>query len=182
MLGLLEDKNNKMTLAFQNAGDAIYMIGNAQNDIASSEYLYSYHNVKLFPAPYFNMDEELKLHDAVKEVIAGKLINSAHDVADGGLYIALLESAMPRELGFDIETDKNFRKDAYLFGEAQGRVVVSVSPEKQAEFEKALQNKGVNFTQLGKVTGHDCHIDGELFGGITVAKKHYDTALEQILD
>jgi phosphoribosylformylglycinamidine synthase len=182
MLGILEDKNNAMTLAFQKAGDLIYMIGDAQNDIASSEYLYSFHNVKLSPAPHFNLEEEVKLQDAIREVIAQKLVQSAHDVADGGLYIALLESGMPKELGFDIETDKNFRKDAYLFGESQSRVVVSVSPEQQAAFEQALQNKGVNFTNLGKVTAHDCHIDGELFHAVTVAKKHYDTALEQILD
>ena len=89
---------------------------------------------------------------------------------------------MPNNLGIDIETDKNFRKDAFLFGEAQSCVVVSVSAEKQAEFKQTLQNKDVNLTQLGKATGHDCHIDGDLFHGITVAKKHYDTALEQILD
>ena len=65
MLGILEDKANKMTLAFQNAGDAIYLVGDAQNDIASSEYLYSYHNVKLSPAPYFNMDQELKLQASI---------------------------------------------------------------------------------------------------------------------
>ncbi|WP_242922611.1 phosphoribosylformylglycinamidine synthase subunit PurL [Pontibacter liquoris] len=182
MLGIMEKKDNQMTLAFQQAGDAIYLVGNAQNDIASSEYLYSYHNVKLSPAPYFNMDEEVKLQAAVKELITKKLVRSAHDVADGGLYITLLEAAMPLELGFDIETDKNFRKDAFLFGESQGRVVVSVSPDQQAAFEKSLQNNSVNFTKLGVVTRHDCHIDGALFHGITVAKKHYDTALEQILD
>jgi phosphoribosylformylglycinamidine synthase subunit PurL len=158
-----------------------YMNGELAAEIPA-EYLYPYHNVKLTPAPYFNMDEELKLQTALKEVIEQKLVKSAHDVADGGLYIALLESAMPKELGFDIRTDKNFRKDAYLFGERQSRVVVSVSAAQQAAFESALQNKGVNFTKLGTVTAHDCHIDGELFGGITVAKKHYDTALEQILD
>ncbi|MHC2993028.1 phosphoribosylformylglycinamidine synthase [Pontibacter sp. HJ8] len=182
MLGILEDKNNKMTLAFQKAGDLIYLVGDAQNDIASSEYLYSFHNVKLSPAPHFILEEEVKLQDAIREVIAQRLVQSAHDVADGGLYIALLEAGMPNELGFDVETDKNFRKDAYLFGESQSRVVVSVSPEQQAAFEQALQNKGVNFTNLGKVTAHDCHIDGELFHAVTVAKKHYDTALEQILD
>ena len=122
------------------------------------------------------------LQAAVKELIEQKLVKSAHDVADGGLYIALLESAMPNELGFDIGTDKNFRKDAYLFGESQSRVVVSVAPEQQAAFEKSLQNNGVIFTNLGKVSAHECHIDGELFHGISAAKKHYDTALEQILD
>ncbi|MFD2248137.1 hypothetical protein [Pontibacter ruber] len=83
---------------------------------------------------------------------------------------------------FDIETDKNLRNDAFLFGEAQSRAVVSVAPEKQAAFEQAPQNKAVNFTRLGIVTRHDYHINGELFHVITVAKKHYDTALEQIFD
>jgi phosphoribosylformylglycinamidine synthase subunit PurL len=84
------------------------------------------------------LDAELKLQDAIREVIGGKLIQSAHDVADDGLYIARLESGMPKELGFDIETDKNFIKDAYLFCESQSRVAVSVPSEQQAAFEQAL--------------------------------------------
>jgi phosphoribosylformylglycinamidine synthase subunit PurL len=59
MLGILEDKSNKIMLAFQEAGDLIYMIGDAHNNIASSEYQRHYHNAKLSPAPYFDMDAEL---------------------------------------------------------------------------------------------------------------------------
>jgi phosphoribosylformylglycinamidine (FGAM) synthase-like enzyme len=68
------------------------------------------------------------MHQVVKQLIKHKVIQSAHDVSDGGLYITLVESAMPNGLGFEIETDDAIRKDAFLFGEAQGRVVVSVSP------------------------------------------------------
>lgn len=92
-----------------------------------------------------------------------KIITSACDVADGGfLYITLLKSDMPKELGFDIETDKNFRKDAFSSGDSQSRIMVSVFPKKQAVFEKALRNNGVNFTKLGKATGYNCHVYGDL--------------------
>ncbi len=103
-------------------------------------------------------------------------------MADGGLYTVLLESVMPKELGFDVEADKNFRTDAFLFGESKNCMVVSVATAKQAGFEKALQNKAVNFTKLGSTTGHGYPISGIPFGGISMAKKHYDTALEQIFD
>ncbi|HXC06671.1 MAG TPA: phosphoribosylformylglycinamidine synthase subunit PurL, partial [Bacteroidia bacterium] len=87
MLGILQDKTNRMTLGFKNEGDIIYMIGDSHNCIASSEYLYSFHGIKNSPAPYFNLDEEYSAHQAVKALIKEKLILSAHDVSDGGLLI-----------------------------------------------------------------------------------------------
>jgi len=182
MLGLLDNKENAMTLAFQRANDLIYLVGKAENDINSSEYLYSYCGVKLSPAPAFNLDTEFQLQQSIKHLIKEKLVQSAHDVADGGLYIALLESAMPHHLGFAIETDAAFRKDAYLFGESQSRVVVSVSLAKQAAFESALTSAQVPFTALGQVTAGTCTIDGEDFKSITEIKPLYDTSLEKIMN
>ncbi|WP_066829751.1 phosphoribosylformylglycinamidine synthase subunit PurL [Rufibacter ruber] len=182
MLGIVEDKANVMTLAFQNEGDAIYLLGAAKNDIASSEYLYSYQGVKLSPAPAFDMDEELLVQKTVKELIEARLVESAHDCADGGLYITLLESAMANEFGFDVVTDKNFRKDAYLFGESQSRVVVSVSPAQQEAFEKLVSGNGLTFTKLGTVTAQNCVVDGETFHAIQDIKNSYDTALERIME
>ncbi|WP_299703985.1 hypothetical protein [uncultured Pontibacter sp.] len=97
---------------------------------------------------------------------------SAPGMADGGLYITSLESAIPEELDLGIRTDRNFRKDAFLFAESQSRVTASVSLEQQAAFEQAMQNKGVNFTQLGMKTSHDHHIDGLLYYAATVVKKY----------
>ena len=180
MLGLL-DKENRMTLDFKKAGDHIFLIGESRNDIASSEYLYSFHNVKNSPAPYFNLDEEYDLHQVVKGLISNKLVASAHDVSDGGLYIALLESGMPNNLGFEIDTDDEIRKDAFLFGEAQGRVVVSVSAEKLDEFIVFLAESDVEFTNLGIVTSGDMLIDSASFGAIADAKDLYDNAIERSL-
>ncbi len=182
MLGIMEDKNNAMTLAFQNAGDYIYLIGEAQNDINSSEYLYSYCNVKLSPSPAFDLETEYKLQQGVKNLITGKHIISAHDVSDGGLYITLVESAMPNNLGFAVTTHANFRKDAYLFGESQSRVVVSIGAGSKSDFETYLTEKNIPSTLLGTVTAGDCTIDNESFGSVNQIKHLYDTTLENIMN
>ncbi|GEO06832.1 phosphoribosylformylglycinamidine synthase subunit PurL [Adhaeribacter aerolatus] len=182
MLGILENKELATTLAFQNAGDLIYLVGSAQNDINSSEYLYSYHGVKLSPSPAFNLETEYQVQEATKQLIREKLVQSVHDISDGGLYIALLESAMPKNLGFDIKTDSAFRKDAYLFGESQSRIVISVAPAQQEAFESALKGRNTAFTLLGTVTTGECRIDNEAFQNTAEIKKLYDTALEKLMN
>ncbi|MGY4538286.1 phosphoribosylformylglycinamidine synthase II [Mucilaginibacter sp. UYNi724] len=182
MLGVMDDQSNLMTLDFKQPGDLIYMVGASQNDIASSQYLASYHKISAAPAPYFNIDEEYAMHQVVKELIKHKVVQSAHDVADGGLYIALVESAMPNGLGFDIESDSSVRKDAFLFGEAQGRVVVSVAPDDQERFIEMMATSEIEFSMLGTVNGTgNTNIDDELFGNITDIKMVHNNVLHVIL-
>jgi phosphoribosylformylglycinamidine synthase len=181
MLGVLDDKNTLMTSNFKAEGDLIYLIGESQNDIASSQYLASFHNVTAAPAPYFDLEKEYDMHQVVKQLIKEKLIQSAHDVADGGLYIALLESAMPNSLGFAIESEDDIRKDAFLFGEAQGRVVVSVKLEQQEAFIELLATSTTEFSLLGTVTSGALLVDEESFGTIKEANAVYQNVLHGIL-
>ncbi|WP_158826086.1 phosphoribosylformylglycinamidine synthase subunit PurL [Mucilaginibacter lacusdianchii] len=182
MLGVLDNIDNMMTADFKQPGDFIYLIGESQNDIASSQYLASYHKIQASPAPYFDLEKEYNMQQVVKELIKHKAIQSAHDVADGGLYIALLEAAMPLGLGFDIATDSDIRKDAFLFGEAQGRVVVSVAPEDQDRFVEMMATSGdVDYTLLGTVTNGFLNVDEALFGHITDIKLVYDNVLHVTL-
>jgi phosphoribosylformylglycinamidine synthase len=182
MLGVLADKAHHTTLAFQQKGDMIYLLGMSREDLASSEYLYSYHGIKASPAPYFNLDEELALQQAVLGAIREGMIQSAHDVSDGGLFITLLESAMPENLGFDITTDAEIRTDAFLFGEAQGRIVVSVSPAQEIRFLNFMATQPVPVTTLGHVTKGELRIDDVSFGFVNDFKVIYDTALERLLN
>jgi phosphoribosylformylglycinamidine synthase len=181
MLGVVKDKNKTMTLDFKKEGDLIYLIGECQDDINSSEYLYSYHKVKGSPAPYFDLDEEFDVQAAVKGLIENGLISSAHDCSDGGLFVALAESAMPRGLGFDITSDAGVRKDAFLFGEGQGRVVVSVSKDKEEAFVEYMMEASPEFSMLGVVIGSEAVVDEESLGAIADLKKSYDSTLETIL-
>jgi len=181
MIGLIENLENHTGIAFQNAGDKIYLIGAQQSDISCSEYLYSFHKVKLSPAPYFNLEEEMQIHEAVAGLIANKIVQSAHDVADGGLWIALLESAMIKNKGFNVELEEDIRLDAQLFGEAQGRIVVSVAADKEPELIEWLALKDVSFAALGEVSNQEIFINGKSFGETASFKNLFDTALGNIM-
>jgi phosphoribosylformylglycinamidine synthase len=157
------------------------MIGDSQNCIASSEYLYSWHKMKNTPAPYFNLDEEYDMQEAVKALIRMKLVLSAHDVSDGGLFVTLAESAFVNGFGFEVNSDKNIRKDAFLFGEAQGRVVVSARKEDEVKLVDELKKHGVKFTKLGFTKGKEMLVDGESFGSVREVRDVYDCALENML-
>jgi len=177
MIGMVPDKNKIMTLDFKQKGDLIFLIGDYTEDIASSEYLATYHGVKASPAPYFDLDKEFQMHQAIKGLIAEGLVNAVHDIADGGLYVALVEMSMPRGLGFDIVSDADIRLDAFLFGEGQGRAVVSVTEEQEEAFVEFMVASGVNMTLLGHVTKGKLQIDEEHYGFITEAKAIFDNAL-----
>lgn len=182
MLGLLEGVENKMTLDFKENGDLIYLIGKSENCISSSEYLYSYRKVKGSPSPKFDLEYEYQTQEAVKELISQKLIRSAHDCSDGGLMVALIESAMPKGFGFSISTDRNFRRDAFLFGEAQSRIVVSVSPSQQIKFEGLLEDSDTDFTFLGTVDkGGVLEVDRQEIMLMSVAKDLYFRTLPNYL-
>lgn len=181
MVGVIDDLSKRMTLNFKNPLDSIYVLGMMTNDISSSEYLTNVRNIKSSPAPYFNLEEERLLQEHLYQLIQQGLVESAHDCADGGLFVALLESSMPDELGFDITTDSDFRKDAYLFGESQSRVVVSVSRNKEDAFIRYLMNTELEFISLGQVTSGNVVIDEQEFGHIDEWKKLYHTSIEAIL-
>ena len=178
MIGIISDKNKAATLAFSNAGDQIFLIGSSKNCIASSQYLVSTYNVNNSPAPEFNLDEEYDVQQLIIQLIKTGCVQSVHDVSDGGLFISLLESAMIKGLGFEINSDEDIRKDAFLFGESQSRVVVSVSEEQMDEFISIVADSGVDFTNLGVVTQGEIIVDEDKFGNISEYSKLYQEKLE----
>ena len=182
MLGILENKDDRMTLDFKNDGDVLFLVGKIVNDISSSEYLYSYHGIKNTPAPYFNLDEEYLMQQGIKKIIENKIAESVHDVADGGLFVSLLESSMPNGLGFSIHSSDDIRKDAFLFGEAQGRAVVSVRVENIEKLKVQLDILSVPFLEIGKVNNDgEFVVDGASFGSLKNYKEKFDSGLERHL-
>jgi phosphoribosylformylglycinamidine synthase subunit PurL len=179
MVGLLEDYESKMTLDFKNEGDVIYLLGKNPEDFNCSEYLHKICGVEYSPAPYFNLDEEFRLHNTVSSLIKNKTILSAHDISEGGLFVTLTESGFKRHFGFAVKQEINgIRKDAYWFGESQGRVVVTVSADKINEFEKAID---IPFEKLGTVTSGEIFMDHQGWGNISEWKNKYDNAIGKYL-
>jgi len=182
MLGILEDYEQMMTLDFKREGDVLYLLGTSREDLGSSEYLRGVLGVEHSPCPYFDLEEEFSIQQVVKNAIGRKLVESVHDVSDGGVFANLLESAMPGGLGFEVDSKAGIRKDAWLFGEAQSRVIVSVRTEQIGEFERFLQSENAAFEKLGVVKGKNVVVDGEDWGVVTEWKRTYDTVLSQIMN
>jgi len=182
MLGILEDYEERMTLHFRESGHFIYMLGEHRNDLASSEYIRFIHEVKHSPTPHFDINEEFNLQKTVLELIKAKMIHSAHDISEGGLFVALLESAMSGAKGFDLQLHSDIRKDALLFGEAQSRVVVSIRPQDEGDFLRFLELQAQDYEKLGTVTDEEITVDGEKFGSMSEWKEVYDEALEIALE
>jgi phosphoribosylformylglycinamidine synthase subunit PurL len=182
MIGLVEDIKHVTTIPFKAKGDLIYMLGTSRDDISSSQYLVHHHGMEASPVPFFSLEEEYATLEQLKELIRKGVIASAHDVSEGGLFIALLESAMQGGLGFDITTDVEIRPDAYLFGESQSRIVVSVTPENEESFIDLMMLNGVEFDLLGHVTKGAIRVDDEDWGVVSDYAKPYQNALGEVLE
>ncbi len=182
MVGIVEDVDARMTLDFKNEGDIIILIGTPQNDIASSEYLHKLKKVEFSPAPHFNIDEEYNVQQLIASLIKNKQVLSAHDISEGGLAVNLLESGFNRDLGFTVDAATDLRKDAFWFGEAQSRVVVSCSKDKATAVTEAAKAAGISATILGTVTNGTIQVNGESWGTIDSWKNLYDTAIEKLIN
>jgi phosphoribosylformylglycinamidine synthase len=181
MLGVMKDKSLQTTLDFKYKGDLIYLLGVPRSDINSSEYLYSFHGVKNSPAPFFDLDEEFNVQKCIKELIRNNYISSAHDVSDGGLFVTLCEMGMPNSLGFDIVSDSEIRRDAFLFGESQSRIAVTVVEDYEDEFLDFVGESGVQVMLLGHVTKGRVTIDEENFGFIEDYRSIYEKSISEAM-
>ncbi|MEM9836031.1 MAG: phosphoribosylformylglycinamidine synthase subunit PurL [Bacteroidota bacterium] len=182
MLGILDHHDQQTTLGFKEQGDVIFLLGDSKDDIASSEYLRRVHGVEHSPVPYFDIDEEITLHGAVKGAIAEGVVKSAHDVSDGGLFTSLMESAMQNDLGFTLATDPAIRPDAFLLGEAQGRVVLTTSPKDVPALIELVQQHNVSIRELGTVGGKHVVVDGANWGSIAQWAERHNNELAEYLD
>ena len=181
MLGVVEDKSHITSLGFKGKSDLIYMLGTCDNNISSSEYLASFHGIKESSTPNFDLDLEVELQNILTKLIRAGVIESAHDVADGGAFITLLESSMVNNLGFDITTCSEVREDAFLFGESPSRVIVSVREVKEDRFLDLLENSSLPFSLLGHVSKGEIRIDDKSFGEVSEYKSIYRNSLAKKL-
>ena len=182
MLGIIEDKKFITSTAFQGKSDLIYMIGSCENDISSSEYLASYHNIKESSVPNLDLDLEYDVQQAVTELIRARSIQSAHDISNGGLFITLIESAFTNNLGFEIVSSSEVREDAFLFGESPSRVIVSVTETGEDTFLDILNKRKTPFMLLGHVTKGRIVVDDKNFGKIQDYKVIYNQSLSNDLE
>jgi phosphoribosylformylglycinamidine synthase subunit PurL len=154
MVGVLEDVSTAIGAAFQEAGHTIILLGRNTEELGASEYLKTIHGRTAGAVPRVDLQGEKALQEAALAMVGERLLVSAHDCADGGLAVCLAESAVltataPR--GFAVTLHEDLPVDALLFGEAQGRIVVSCA---EADSDRVLglaRARGVPAQPIGTV-------------------------------
>lgn len=179
MIGIMDHIDQRMTLDFKEKGHKIFVVGKNTNDLNGSEYLFKLRGVQHSPAPHFDLEEEAEMQNKVLELIRNKAISSAHDISEGGLFTAVMESAMAGNLGFSIKYNDELRKDAYLFGEGQSRVIVSVAPEQEEKFKNLMSDH--SYEEIGVVTERVIKVGEEDWGNLAEWKEKYDTVIEKAM-
>ncbi|MEC0305791.1 phosphoribosylformylglycinamidine synthase subunit PurL [Paenibacillus lautus] len=159
MVGLIHDTDHITTQGFKAEGDAIYVLGDTRAELGGSEFQAMIHGVSEGRPPELNLDTEKKLLGGVLKAIQSGLVQSAHDVSEGGLAAALAESCISGNVGASVQWSTDLRSDVALFSESQSRIVLSVSPDHKNALEKLLQEAGVPFTALGVVGGNKLSIN-----------------------
>ncbi len=153
MVGLVEKLSHITTSFFKSQGDLIYVLGEDFEELGGSEYLKVIHNNVVGNCPRINLHVEQNLHETIFTLIKNKLIESAHDVSEGGIISALAECCIINEenlIGAEVNIPITTREDFSLFSESQSRVIVSVKEKNQKEFESLLNDKNQIYFYLGK--------------------------------
>ena len=171
MVGLIDDEKHVTTQWFKEAGDVIILVGQIGNELGGSSYLKVCHGLKIGPPPRVDLANEIKVQNAVRDLISEGLVKSAHDCSEGGLAVAVAECCFHPEKLFGAEIDCSRRPagDAtraqetlqrsashseaatVLFSESQSRIVVSVAAADLEKTMSTLHETGISFQQLGKV-------------------------------
>jgi phosphoribosylformylglycinamidine synthase len=153
MVGLIEDLNHITTAQFKNVGDLIYVFGEDKEELGGSEYLKVVHGKVEGNSPTIDLQAEKDLHHTLLSLIEDGLIESAHDISEGGIICALAECTLiddENPIGAEVTIPIKTREDFTLFSETQSRIIVTVKPQNKEEFEKKASKLFTPYLQIGK--------------------------------
>ena len=180
MVGLLDDVELYLTPWWKGEGDAIVLLGRTREEIGGSEYLAVIHGQTRGTPPWIDLEAEKRLHRLVLAAAQERLLRSAHDVAEGGLAVALAECSFggPRH-GARVALEGGMRTDALLFGESQSRMLVSVRRKSVSQLRELARREDVPCAVLGEVRGHSVVIDGLIDLPIEANRERWRRTLER---
>ncbi|MDR2956835.1 MAG: phosphoribosylformylglycinamidine synthase subunit PurL, partial [Coriobacteriales bacterium] len=186
MVGIVEDISQVCTTGFQTEGDVIVLIGETADELGGSEYLSAIHGLIAGIVPELDLELETDVQQAICMAIRKGLVQSAHDLSEGGLAIALAESCIAGNLGASITLDDDLPAVACLFSETQSRILVSVAEIDMPDFIKHLLEWQVPYSVLGEVNGFELVVNysDEAFLSLPLSeiKALYENALQDKLE
>ncbi|MDR5658592.1 phosphoribosylformylglycinamidine synthase subunit PurL [Serpentinicella sp. ANB-PHB4] len=159
MVGVLDDVEKACTSDFKDEGDVILLVGETKDELGGSEYLSRIHGLETGQVPFLNMALEKRLQKLVLETIEEGLVQSAHDLSEGGLAIALAESAISGNVGAKVSLETELRADIALYAESQSRFLITVKKENLTKIKEKISQSESPYTILGEVGGDTLEIN-----------------------
>ena len=184
MVGIMDQVTHHVTQWFKHPGDLVVLLGETHEELGASEYLATIHQQECGRPPRLDLEREKRLQQVCVQAAQAGLFSSAHDVAEGGVAVALAEACIShphQTLGARVTLTGDLRPDAVLFGESQSRAVVSVRPPDWERLKALLHTSGVPFRVLGEVGGTDLEIVGYMKIATAALRQQWQTALAQQL-
>jgi phosphoribosylformylglycinamidine synthase len=185
MLGILEDIRHATTAFFKQSGDEIALLGSNLEEIGGSEFLKVLHGKVAGDCPALDLQKEKAVQAACLEAIQSRLLSSAHDVADGGLGVAMAEYCMMNHehpIGATCELWPYDRADFALFGESQSRIIISYEPAHRSAIAQICQKHHVPFTVVGRTGGNSLKIPELLEVSLAEMAESYYFAIERMME
>ncbi|MBI3301138.1 MAG: phosphoribosylformylglycinamidine synthase subunit PurL [Deltaproteobacteria bacterium] len=184
-VGILADVTHHVTQWFKREGDLVALLGETREELGGSEYLTLIHGRVAGTPPALDLEREKRLQHICVTAAREGLFSSAHDVAEGGLAVALAEACMTRPdgaLGARVTLAGDLRPDALLFGESQSRVLVSLPQAMLPRLQELARAADLPPLVLGEVGGADLEIAGYLRLPVAMLQHEWRTALAQRLN
>lgn len=185
MVGLLNDVNHHMTHYFKNQNDFIMIMGTLKGDLGGSTYLQLVQGELVGDTPDIDLDFEQRVQMALIEAIEKKIINSAHDVSDGGLAVAVAESCIGNPdgpLGADVHVHRKLRDDELMFSENQSLIVVSLPENHLLDIERIASQYNVPCTTIGRVRGERFTFNDKIDVSVQEMAQWYEATIPSFME
>jgi len=165
MVGLIEDYDHSLQAGIRQEGDFVLLVGATRNDLGGSEYAQVVHGVVAGPPPALDLSREKAVDGFVLAAAEAGLLRSAHDVAEGGMLVALAECCLLGGVGVRgpaLKPEEDLRLDAAFFGESQSRFIISAASRSMPELQTLARKHRVEIQLLGLAAGAEIEFEGQL--------------------
>ncbi len=182
MVGLLDDVEAHLTPWWKAEGDVIVLLGRTREELGASEYLAVLHGLVRGAPPWIDLEAERRLHRLCLAAAEERLPRSLHDVAEGGLAVALAECSFGGPgLGVRVDLEQGMRTDALLFGESQSRMLLSLPRRHLGRLRDLARREDVPLAILGEVRGRSLVIGDVIDLPLEATRERWRRALERRL-
>lgn len=160
VVGILDDITTALSPGFKKKDAPIVLLGTSKPELGATEYLKHIHGLEKGLPPQIDLTVEKKVQDLCLEANSQGLLLSAHDLSEGGLAVCAAECTFlsQEEIGFTLDIHNRMRSDAFLFGESQSRILVTVLPEKLTQLLDLAKERGIEAAVIGTTGGQSLKI------------------------